>query len=300
MKSIKVLSTVAALAFSVIAFGQSYTFRVLANKGSNQIKSGSSWQPLKTGATLKDADELKVSSGAYLGLMHSGGRTLEWKDAGTYKVADMAKKVSAGSSVGSKYADFLASKMSAEGAKNRLSATGAVHRALTDAAINLYLPASAQVYQDKAIIRWDALEGDNHMYKVALTNIFEEVLISAETRETFFELDLNDEKIKNETNVLLMVTTVKDEKVKSETIAIKRLPKDDVQKVETGLNNLMSDIKEENALNKYVLAGFYEENGLLVDALTSYEEAIKLAPDVDHYKEAYDEFVIRNGFKENN
>ena len=300
MKSIKVLSTIMALTCSVLVYGQGYTFKVLANKGTNQIKSGGSWQPLKTGATLNNADEVKSSENAYLGLMHSGGRTLEWKEAGTFKVSDLASKVSAGTSVAGKYADFLASKMSAEGQKNRLSATGAVHRALSDASINVHVPASVQIYQDNAILKWDALEGDNIVYKVVLTNIFEDVLVSEETKETFFELNMKDEKIKSESVVLLSVSTANDEKVKSETIAIKKLPAEDVKKVSSGLQELMMDVKDKTALNKYILAGFYEENNLLVDALTSYEEAIKLAPDVDHYKEAYEEFIVRNGFKASN
>ena len=61
----------------------------------------------------------------------------------------------------------------------------------------------------------------------------------------------------------------------------------------------MSEVDEETALNKYILAGFYEENNLLIDALTSYEEAIELAPDVESYKEAYVEFLLRNGLSSN-
>jgi hypothetical protein len=37
---------------------------------------------------------------------------------------------------------------------------------------------------------------------------------------------------------------------------------------------------------------------LYVDAITAYEEAIKMAPDVASYKEAYDEFLLRNKLKE--
>jgi hypothetical protein len=50
-------------------------------------------------------------------------------------------------------------------------------------------------------------------------------------------------------------------------------------------------------LNKFILAGFYEEHKLYIDAGTAYQQAIKMAPDVPSYKEAYDDFLIRNGFK---
>jgi cytochrome c-type biogenesis protein CcmH/NrfG len=45
------------------------------------------------------------------------------------------------------------------------------------------------------------------------------------------------------------------------------------------------------------MAGFYEENKLFVDAIGAYEEAIKLAPDVPTYKEAYEEYLLRNKLK---
>ena len=133
-----------------LSYAQSYTFKVLANRGDNKIKTGEEWKPLKTGASLKAQDELIVSNDAYLGLVHASGKTMELRDAGNHKVSDLAKKVSqGGSSVASKYADFVLSKMSAEGKKNRLSATGAVHRGLGDP-INIYLPnAIAEVYGEK-------------------------------------------------------------------------------------------------------------------------------------------------------
>ena len=289
------------LAIGTMAYAQSYTFKVLANKGANQIKTGDSWESLKTGASLKDSDEIKVGENAYLGLMHSGGKTMEWREAGTFKISELASKVPAGKSVGSKYADFLASKMTAEAKKNRLSATGAVHRGAGDAEINLYAPNSVKLYNSNAILRWDALEGDNIAYKVIITNMFEDVLISQETNDTHFMLDLTDPKFENAPSgyLLFSVTTAEDADIKSEGISIRKLEKDDIQKVDTGLGELMTDIEGESALNKYILAGFYEENNLIIDALTYYEKAIELAPEVDTFKEAYEEFLLRNQLKSN-
>jgi hypothetical protein len=86
---------VLAMTFS-LAQGQDYAFKVLANKGVNEVKSGDSWQPLKTGASLKAGDELKIADNAYLGLVHVSGKPMEVKQSGNYKVADLAAKVSGG------------------------------------------------------------------------------------------------------------------------------------------------------------------------------------------------------------
>lgn len=281
-----------------VSFGQGYTFKVLANKGDNKVKSGADWQPLKTGASLQDTDELILSENPYLGLVHSTGKTIELKVAGTHKVSDLAEKVGSGnSSVTSKYADFVLSKMSAEGKKNRLSATGAVHRGSNDA-ITVYIPSSAGVLNDDAIIRWDSLQGENNAYIVKLNNMFGDELLSVETNKPILQLDLKSEQLAKENVVLLSVSSKNDESVKSSTHAIKRLPQSDAEKVKASLEELMADVNNETALNNYILAGFYEENDLLVDALTSYERAIVLAPEVESYQEAYQEFLLRNRLKE--
>jgi len=133
MKNGKLLFVVGFLLMSSVVFGQEYAFRVLANKGASEVKSGSTWQAVKTGTSLKKEDEVKVPENAYLGLVHvTSGRPIELKTAGTYKVADLAQKVSTGTSVMQKYTDFILSSNSAETKKNRLSATGAVSRGGSD------------------------------------------------------------------------------------------------------------------------------------------------------------------------
>ena len=44
------------------------------------------------------------------------------------------------------------------------------------------------------------------------------------------------------------------------------------------------------------MAEFYEQYDLKLDALTSYEYAIMESPDVDYFKDAYLEFLMRNGY----
>src|SRR5882757_5974005 len=124
---------------TIAGFSQDYTFKVMANKGANEVKSGDGWQPIKTGASLKSGDELKISENAYLGLVHVTGKPLEVRTAGSYKVADLAAKMSGGASAMNKYTDFILSSNSAEAKKNRLSATGAVHRG-EPTLLSVYLP----------------------------------------------------------------------------------------------------------------------------------------------------------------
>lgn len=295
MKSLISILTISLLLVGASVHGQGYTFKVLANKGANEVKSGNEWKPLKTGASLKNGDELKLSENAYLGLVHNSGKTLELKEAGNHKISELASKMNTGgTNVASKYADFVLSKMSADKKSNRLSATGAVHRAVVNSSINIYMPNSVDVFNDKALIEWGAVEGEN-VFIVKVVNMFGDELLIGESASNRYMLDLNNEKLIKEAALLVTVSVKDNEDMKSEEVAIKRLPTDKAEIVRTNLSELMDAVDTQSALNNYILAGFYEENRLLLDALFYYEEAMNLAPDVESFKEAYEEFLFRNG-----
>ncbi|HPM30603.1 MAG TPA: hypothetical protein PLJ60_09735 [Chryseolinea sp.] len=296
MKKIQTILIAGLLLMSACVFAQDYAFKVLANKGTNEVKSGDAWQPLKTGASLKSTDEVKLTDNAYLALVHSSGKPMELKEAKTYKVADLAASLKPGTSVLNKYADFILSSNSAEAKKNRLSATGAVHRGDDRYSIQVLLPENQHsgIYNSTAVINWDGSKVAGP-YIVKLMNMYEEVLASVETPETTFQVDITDAKFANLTAVLVEVSSKADPKQMSTRHLIKKLPAAEIEKVKGSLDEIIGEVSEQTALNKYLLASFYENNNLFIDAIASYEDAIKLAPDVTFYREAYDEFLLRHG-----
>lgn len=301
MKTHKLLLLTILVACYGVVSAQDYAFKVLANKGNNEIKSGDTWQPLKTGASLKSGDEVKLSDNAYIGLVHNTGKPVELKEAGVHKVSALEGKVSTGTSVLNKYTDFILSSNSAEAKKNRLNATGAVHRgpiAGVTAPIIVHLPEkeNSGIFNKTAIIRWDAgsLAGP---YVVTLKNMFEDVLIKQETPEASFVVDLAAEKFASENAILIEVSSKSDPSQASKQHLIKKLSPADLEKVAAAIKDLRSEVSEETAMNKLFLAGFYEQHNLLIDAITAYEEAVRLEPEVPTFKESYEEFLIRNHLK---
>jgi hypothetical protein len=295
MKKGRLLVLVGLFMLNTLVQGQDYAFRILANKGANEIKSGDTWQPVKTGASLKMGDELRVTENASIGLVHSSGKPLEVKKADTYKVADLASKIGAGSSVLNKYTDFILSSNSAEAKKNRLSATGAVHRGPAD--IKVYLPENqnAEIFNNIAFVNWEEKGGSP--YIVLFKNMFDEELVKVETPETSVRVDLNDPKFANETAILVEVRSKADSK-KSDQHLIKKLSQarhESIKKSFAELNNELGT--ETSELNKLIQAAFFEQNKLFIDAITAYEEVIKMAPDNISYKESYEEFLLRNKLK---
>ena len=295
----RILTVIFALfTLSTYVFGQDYAFKVLANKGTNEIKTGESWQPLRTGASLKSGDEVKLSDNAYIGLVHKNGKPMELKTAGSYKVADLAAKIGGGSSVLNKYTDFILSSNSAEAKKNRLSATGAVHRATESASIKLLLPENqhSDIYNNNVVVNWDGSKVAGP-YVVVVRNMFDEEITKIETPETSVQIDLSDPKFAAENAILVEVTSKSDTKQALKQHMIKKLAPAEQEKIKKSLSEIMGEVQEQNALNKLILAGFYEQNNLFIDAISAYEDAIRISPDVPSYKEAYEEFLLRQGLK---
>jgi hypothetical protein len=297
MKAKKLSLVIAFLFVSGLVFGQEYAFKVMANKGNNEVKSGDSWQPLKTGASLKASDELKIAPNAYLGLISAKGKPVEIREAGSIKVADI--KVAEGGSALNKYTDFILSS-DAETKKNKLGATGAVVRDVKEAkAIMLVLPEKEYpyVYNSTVVINWDGSEKVRGPYIVTVKDMFEEPIAKFETPEVSYALDLNNEKFKSQTAVFVEVSSKSEPKLASSRHYLKQMPAAEREKVKKSLDEIAGDVSAETALNKLILARFFEENNLLMDAIGEYEKAVKLAPDVPMYKEYYDDFLYRRGMR---
>ena len=275
------------------AHAQDYTFKVLVNKGLNEVKSADSWQPVKTGASLRSGDELKVAANSYIGLIHVSGKPLEIRDADTYKISDLASRITGGSSALNKYTEFILSANDEK--KNKLSATGAVHRGSESSDIQVMLPENqnSEVFNEVVVVNWTSSKSEGP-FIVHIRNIFEEPLAKIETSESSIKIDLHDPKYVKENGIFIAVSLKSDPKHVSKQHYIKKISTTDNEKVKKLLGDIIGDVAEQTALNSFFLAGFYESQGLLIDAIGAYEDAVRLEPS---YQEDYDGFLVRNGLK---
>jgi hypothetical protein len=282
--------TLVLVLYTAFVTAQDYAFRVLVNKGKNEVKSGANWEPIKVGTSLRSPDELKVSENSYLGLIHVSGKPLEVKSAGSYKVVDLSAKVGKGSSVLNKYTDFILSSNSRKG--GNMTATGAVHRGTGK--INVYLPpSSSYIYGDTISIEWEKEKSISAPYIVTFTTVFEEELHKIETGENNVTVNLNDAKFANENDIRVIVTSKKDGKP-SDAYVLRKYSRTDREKMTALYKELASQTTAKTAFNRFIRAGFFEQHKLLADAVTAFQQAVKMEP---AYKEDYEDFLLRNGLK---
>ena len=273
----------------------SYTFKVLVSKGQTELKSGTNWSPLKVGAALKATDEIKLADHAYLGLINANGKPLELKESGTHKVVDLAKRMGQEKSVLNKYTDFILS--SQESKRNRLSATGAVHRGERDQ-IMLFLPESPRekVYGDRIVLNWKPLEGAD-AYIIIFKTLFEEELIRIESETNTLEVDLNQKALAKNNELMVKVLSKSNPASHSTEFAITRLTGKEKAAVKKDIADVSSSLVDNSALSRFYMAGVFEEKLLVIDAITAYQDAARMEPEIVAYRDAYEDFLKRLGFK---
>ncbi len=301
---------VSSIIFSFLLLGlvfqakaQNALFNVLASKGNVKYIAGGTTEEktMVIGKKLFPNDKIVVGENAYLGLAHSGGKTIEIKRTGTYEVAKLASEVAnQNASVSKKYVDFLAGEINNNGqdmAKNKykyMGVTGSVERGGAD--ITVYAPKEAYVLNAPITIQWDARE-DVKEYNIKLMNIFDETLFTTETSANKITIDLTPYNLAKEKNLFLVVTSKADANIDSEKINLKSFEETKTQELSKQTSELKAELAEETALNKFVLANFFAEQNLVINAVEQYEAAIALEPEVEDYKAAYGEFLLKTEIK---
>jgi len=290
---------IVVLFLSIITDGllaQEYAFKVLVNKGKNEVKIGNTWQALKVGLSLGKNDELKIVENSYVGLVHATGKPLELKTAEKIKVADLLGRIKNDKSVVTKYTEFILSSNSAP--KNNLNATGAVHRGPKEIPIYIPVPNNLTVvYGPTVILNWNN-EGMQGPFIVTITNLFGDELLKTQTTENNVVVDLNSRNFQREDNMTIKVVSKADGKESRDQCMIKRFSKSDQDRIAKLMQDELGDkAKEDSPLSKLILAGFFEQHNLFIDAATAYQQAIKLAPEVQQFKDYYNDFLLRTGLK---
>jgi len=287
-----VITILAVITQSVIA--QDYTFRVLANKGNNQLKKAGEAGAinLKAGINLFPGDQIIAVTDAYIGLVHSSGKTIEIKTAGTHNVDDLDGTLDGSTRVAGMYLNRTMNKKDEGNINNNQQEKEGTRSISAD--IRMYLKDRSKVFGTKATIRWDS-EQQSSGYIVTVNNLFGQILLRNETSDTRLDLDFNHPRLANERYVKVIVTSKENENFKSGEFFIERIPPNESKAIQKQFEELRNELPGESSLNKLIIASFFAENNLYLDALTSYEEAVDLSPDVEDFKSIYEAFVAENG-----
>ncbi|MEM6843684.1 MAG: hypothetical protein AAF632_15760 [Bacteroidota bacterium] len=272
-----------------------FAFNVLAHEGEVFYRTNTEkeWLPIEVGIELDEEYLVKIEKRGYLGLVHQSGKTIPFVKAGTYEISRLHQRMNyQPSEVAQKYAISYI-----ESVVNPVNNAKEATRLVENKTLKMYLPNSVDVFSPEVVLRWRDQEELSDDYEVVFRNMFDEVLMVKDATHTNkLWLDFEQEDIASERLLIVSVQKKMHKDIQSSSYGIKHMTADESAQIEQELKELkLVFAGEESALDKLILASFYEQNNLLADALTCYEYAIELSPEIQAFQNAYDQFVFRNG-----
>ncbi len=294
MMTLRVL--ILALFASMSLNAQDYEYRVMINSGDNLVmKAGTTeWISLKMGVEIDFGDKIKVIKAGYLVLINSNGTHKEMKDPGEFEIVQTAINEKA---ITGKYLDYVVSKMSPEeqdiNRKNYASVTGATERGIND--IIIYMQSTSPVFNSEIILRWTSI-GEGVIYKISMKNMFDEMIGEFETGDNYLKVDLGEDTFNQFKLISVQITA--DEKLKSQKYGIQKIEEGELGVYNDEHNELKASLQDDSPMSELIMAEFYEQHKLLLDASTSYEKAMAYSPNIEYFQQAYREYLMRNGWSD--
>ena len=321
----------------IFSFSQEPDFRVLGKKGNVDFQSKSSgWNDIKTGDKLFKNDKLKIGNDSYLGLVHSSGKTVEIRKEGTYTISKLLKDMTAfRSSSTQRFAKYVVDEitsgadiLSQKKYKRSMDNTGAVERAeagdlnyistfsslsgtdlaqysaLNDAIdclvkteknyIKIKYPKTSYIIDNNVDFVWYKNRNVT-VYEFVITDRNDKVIYSTKTSDTTLQINLWSLKLLKGTNYYWYLRY---NDLKSDSYCFNWMNDYDRKKLDEDTEPILDEMtKGKNAASLILLASIYEDENIMNKAIYSYEEALRLEPDVEGYRTLYAKYLSRIGLE---
>ncbi len=297
------LTLIAVLLLNYSGIAQQASFTVLAAKGSalsQRANNPDEYVNLKTGTEIFKGDKIIISdSKTYLGIVDNKGNTMELKKAGVYNSDELLKalEMSKGN-LAQKYIDYLVKDMTkeSEAAAHNMSVTGAVDRSTDVQQINLFIPNGVETMKGKVAVKWlDVTKSGS--YQVELLNMFDEVVLKETVEGSLWKTDLSKINAEAGEPLKLKVTASDDKNKASKPVAFKL---SDEAKTKEVKNQAPADASVKvpiSAASNFVIGGYYQKQGLYMNALYYFSKAKEAEPEVETYNKAYNGLLYMMGMQ---
>ena len=291
------------MGFNYSVSADKYLFKVLALNGEAFLKKGKSnkWVPLKTGDKLYFGDSVKIGKNSYLGLVHSSGRTKELTETRIYSAGKLSKSVSVKpGGLSKRLTNFIFEEigdvedvLQSDDYHYWLQSTASVERGI-EPKILLSFPNKTNLLRTMIHFAWRCSVPDKLSYEFYLFDSSNKEVYVKEISETSILIDLLDLNFEKDIYYRWNVKIANSSGFTGKNCSFKILSEAIAAPIKDSLRILKEELGTENsAIQQIILAAFYEKHNLMLDAMKSYLEAVRLAPDVEEYKRMYYVFLYK-------
>ena len=285
-------------------FAQDTVFSVLAVNGTCMIQRGANpdeFVRVESKIKIYQHDKIIVTgSSSYIGLVAPSGKVAEITKSGVFATEDlMAELVTGNVSLANEYTRLMVSNLTSEKfdqAKYNMYAGGSIDRSSGEKSIQIFLPANTKISDEASLISWDSKKSISN-YQVSITNLYEEVVFSANTVEKSLMIDFSSIDLLPGHVYRVQVSEVGNPSNKSNEVALQVPTRSDLAKFQTDLKMLQTEVPKNSAIGDMVMATYLEEQGLFLQAIPYYRSAINKEPKIVEYKHAYDVFLYKIGLE---
>jgi len=267
----------------------SQTFMVMSSKGKVEMQQrgekNTEWKPLKVGDQLQSDDVVRTSFASYVKLMMDQRRLVSIDENTSKKLAefDTGKEANVGAASG-KLLQYAAVQMQRSREGGHRNVYGAVRGEMD--MISAVFPKQT-VMTVEPDFRW--LDPSNEgNYELLLLDDGYAILARLRSDEQYLRYQESDlPKLVHGREYHWRVTRLRDG-FESSIESFRILPEDSIVSIRTELSTLdaeLADMGADEVSLRLIRAIFFEKKGLLTDAYAEYHQAIRLAPEVEEYRD---------------
>jgi hypothetical protein len=299
MKHLVIILILALIAPTTWA--QEVAFKTLAAQGTCIVQRGDNpdeYVPISTGIKIFNNDKIIITGdNSYVGLVGVNGNAIEVTKGGVYNARDLlSESHSASTGLAKKYLQLLVDDMSKsqDRTAENMIYTGAVSRSTSTESIALFLPESTKVIKSSATVQWFHREKASS-YTVRIRNLYEEVIFEKQTSAEEITLDFNVLDMNPGEVYEFEVRETQRPARTSNKVTFKVPNRSELAQIDTELERLSLEIPRNTAIGDMVIATYYEDHGLYLNAIPYYKSAIDKEPDIVEYLNAYNTFLEKIG-----
>lgn len=288
MKSIRYAALFVLLLLAVPLVAQD-GFVVMSVKGKVESKAPgrkAAWQAVKVGDVLGRRHSVRTSFASYVKIMTADSRLLSIDENSTTELSKLAASKASPSKSGTsgRLLEYAAAQVKKSRARSDEPVFGAV-RGNTEV-FSAVFPKSS-VMTTAPVFEWvDGLEAGD--YRFILLNDSFDVVARAEVKENRLRYDGGSYPALAEDREYFWRITRLSDGMDSDIQGFRVLPSDTIAAVRDELVRLdeeLSAMGADSVTLHLIRAIYFEKRGLYSDAFVEYKETVRLAPDVDEYRE---------------
>lgn len=286
------------------ALTQNVDFRVFSHSGSVNVDNGDNLSSaIDLGDTLRAGTIISIDNNSYIGLVHWTGQSLELMTPGKYLVDTLSLIINNQKLLAKRHLNYIWGEIYddllnleyTQSNGNEVTGNG-------DDKIKVYATVPGKlnpIYQKEVSIHWTTVSSMELKFSIDLKDLYDNTIFSEQVSQPIFTLNIEDERLRanevfNNTNVISISINgdLEGESI-SKRFGVTPLKSKDYETVSVEKQFFEDMLNPLTRLDLLAIAKYYEEKGLLLDALSVHLKLASENSDIQVFQMLCESYIQR-------